>query len=168
MSFYSPPKSRFSNKLAEFLVATIGQLRHEHRGSKVVVAGDHNDLGIDLISSLDPTLRQIVRENTNKLKTKVLDVIYTDFEDLMQEATILPQMQVDTGKQGKDSDHYGVEVLPRTNLAPLAGTLRQKIKVQPFPESKIVDFGFHLVDVNWRNLEGNMSPTASLWTNSFL
>ena len=113
-------------------------------------------MGIDLISSLDPTLRQIVRENTNKLKTKVLDVIYTDFEDLMQEATILPQMQVDTGKQGKDSDHYGVEVLPRTNQAPIAGALRERIKVQPFPESRIADFGFHLVDQSWSTLEREM------------
>jgi hypothetical protein len=140
-------------------VTTIGQLRHEHRGSKVVVAGDRNDMAINLISSLDPTLRQVVRENTNKLKTKVLDVIYTDFQDLMQEATILPQMQVDMGKQGKDSDHYGVEVLPRTNLAPKAGALREKIKVQRFPESKIVDFGFHLVDESWSNLKENMSTT---------
>ena len=63
------------------------------------------------------------------------------------------------GKQGKDSDHYGVEVLPRTNLAPKAGALREKIKVQRFPESKIVDFGFHLVDESWSNLKENMSTT---------
>ena len=36
-----------------------------------MVAGDRNDLGIDLISSLDPTLRQVVRENTNKLNQGV-------------------------------------------------------------------------------------------------
>ena len=80
VSFYSPPKSKFKNKLAEFLVFTIGNLRSDHAGSRVILAGDRNDMEIDLLCRLDPTLRQLVRGFTNK--DKVLDVIYTDCPNL--------------------------------------------------------------------------------------
>ena len=60
---------------------------------------------------------QLVRGVTSKKKDKVLDMVYTDCPNLFQEPSILPPMQVDEGKVGKDSDHAGVEVLPRNNLA---------------------------------------------------
>ena len=75
VSFYSPPKSKFQNKLAEFLVFTIGRLRNKHTGSWVILAGDRNELEINLLCTLDPTLRQLVRGFTNKQKYKVLDVV---------------------------------------------------------------------------------------------
>ena len=156
---YSPPCSKFRNKLAEFLVSTLGQLRTVHQDSRVIVAGDRNDMGIDLITTLDPTLKQVVRGYTNKLKTKLLDVVYTDCQDLLQEPSILPPMQVDEGKVGKDSDHCGVELLPRTNLAPAGRTVREKVTVRPYPESKQIDFGFMLVNESWNNLKDNMSST---------
>ena len=153
VSFYSPPKSKFRNKLAEFLVFTIGRLRIEHPGSQVILAGDRNDLHIDLLCTLDPTLRQLVRGYTNKNKDKVLDVIYTDCPNLFQEPTILPPMQVDEGKVGKDSDHAGVQMLPRNNLAREGGAVRERVRVRPFPESGIINFGFRLLEEDWRGLE---------------
>jgi hypothetical protein len=158
-SFYAPPKSTVRNKLAEFLVATIGRLRVEHPGCRVILAGDRNDLRIELIPSLDPSLKQVVRGFTNKKKTKVLDVIYTDCADLMQEPVLLPPMQVDKDKVGKDSDHSGVQLLPRTNLAPESRTHREKVQVRPFPESRIVDFGFRLMAEDWTILEDSSSPS---------
>ena len=148
-SFYSPPHSKSRNKLAEFLVTTLGKLRTEHKGSRIILAGDRNDLNINMITSLDPTLIQVVRGFTNKSRTKVLDVFYTDCADLLQEPSILPPMQVDEGKVGKDSDHCGVQLLPRTTLAPEGRVSREKIQVRPFPESKIVDFGFKLMNEDW-------------------
>ena len=68
-------------------------------------------------------------------------------------------MQVDEGKVGKDSDHWGVELLPRTNLAPAGRTVRERVNVRPFPESKVIDFGFGLADKNWSCLTENMSST---------
>ena len=130
--FYSPPSSPHRNKLAEFIVATVGRLRGEHPGSRVFLAGDRNDLKIEVFTSLDPTLQQPV---------------------------ILPPMQVDTGKEGKDSDHKGVECLPRTTLAPAGGQVREKILVRRFPESKIIDFGFTLVDQDWEGLKDSMEST---------
>ena len=157
--FYSPPASPHRNKLAEFVVATIGQLRGEHPWSRVFVAGDRNDLKIQVFSSLDPTLKQLVQGVTNKNNDRLLDVIFTDSHDIMQQPVILPPMQVDTGKEGKDSDHKGVECLPRTTVAQTGGQVREKILVRRFPESKIVDFGFKLVDQDWADLKDSMDST---------
>ena len=55
-------------------------------------------------------------------------------------------MQVDEGKVGKDSDHAGVEVLPRNTLARGGGAVREKVKVRPFPEIGILSFGFRLME----------------------
>ena len=99
-------------------------------------------MDIDLLCRLDPSLKQLVRGVTNKKKDKLLDVVYTDCPNLFQEPSILPPMQVDEGKQGKDSDHAGVEVLPRNTLARGGGAVREKVKVRPFPETGILNFGF--------------------------
>ena len=48
------------NKLSEFLVATISQLRAEHPGAKVIIGADINDMNLRILQSLDPTLKQIV------------------------------------------------------------------------------------------------------------
>ena len=162
--FYSPPASPHRNKLAEFIVVTIGRLRGEHPGCRVFVAGDRNDLKIEVFTSLDPTLKQLVRGVTNKNNDKLLDVIFTDSHDIMQEPVILPPMQVDTGKEGKDSDHKGVECFPRTTMAPEGGKIREKILVRRFPESKIVEFGFNLLDQDWADINDSMDTTKMVDT----
>ena len=158
-SFYSPPRSKFNNKLAEFLTATIGTLRTLHPGSRVILAGDINDMKLGLLQALDPTLKQTVKGFTNKNQNKTLDVFLMDCPDLYQEPEILPPMSVDLGKTGKDSDHNGVEAQPRSNLVPEGSSLRQEITVQPFPESGLVKFGSQLAEEDWSILMGLESTT---------
>ena len=123
------------------------------------MAGDRNDLRVEAITSLDPSLKQLVREFTNKKGDKILDVILTDCHDILQEPTILPPLQVDEDKEGKDSDHKGVQCLPRTSLAPQVGAVREKIWVRRFPESKIAESGLNLVDKYWEELQDTMDST---------
>ena len=75
----------------------------------------------------------------------------------MQEPTILHPMQVDEGKEGKDSDHAGVQVLPRTNLTREGGAVGERVMMRPFPESGNARFGLTLMEKEWRELEDNMS-----------
>ena len=93
-------------------------LRSEHPGAKVILGADINDMKLDMLLSLDPTMKQIVRGVTNKKQDKTLDVFVMDCQDLYQKPSILPPMTVDEDKVGVDSDHNGVEVLPRNNLVP--------------------------------------------------
>ena len=99
-------------------------LRSQHPGARVILGADINDMKLDLLLALDPTLKQIVRGVTNKNQDKTLDVIIMDCQNLYQKPSILPPMTVDSGKVGKDSDHNGVEALSRTNLAPEGSTMR--------------------------------------------
>jgi hypothetical protein len=138
-------------------VDTVGRLRGEHPGSRVIVAGDRNDLAVEVITNMDPTLKQLVKDYTNKKGDKVLDVILTDSHNIMQEPTILPPLQVDDDKTGKDSDHKGVQCLPRSNIAPHGGPVRTRISVQRFPESKIAQFGIVLGREDWSELGDNMN-----------
>ena len=100
------------------------------------MGADINNMNLGLLLSLDPSMRQTVRGVTNKNQDKTLDVLVTDCQDLYQEPIILPPMSVDEGKVGKDSDHNGVECVPRSNTAQEGSKLRDKICVQPFPESR--------------------------------
>ena len=159
-SFYNPPKSRRSNKLAEFLVATISLLRSQHPGARVILGADINEMKLDVLLALDPTLKQIVRGVTNKNQDKTLDVFVMDCQDLYQRPTILPPMTVDEGKVGKDSDYNGVEALPRTNLAPEGNSMREEVRVQPFPDSGMAEFGCTLLQEDWSMLEGEETSTS--------
>ena len=93
------------------------------------MGADINDMKLDSLLSLDPSLKQIVQGFTNKNGDKTLDVVITDCHALMQEPTILAPLQVDEGKVGVDSDQKGVQVLPKTNLACQGATLRKRINV---------------------------------------
>ena len=158
-SFYAPPRSRHNNRLAEFLATTINQLRMEHPGSHVILGADINDMKLATLLQLDPSLKQIVRGFTNKNGDKTLDVILTDCHNLLQEPTILPPLQVDNGKMGVDSDHKGVQVLPRTNLASQGAPLREKIEVRPFPESQRASFSIQLQKEDCASFHNDMSST---------
>ena len=141
-------------------MATLNILRSERPGARVILGGDINDMKLDLLQSLDPTLRQTVSGVTNKNQAKTLDVLIMDCQDLYQKPSILPPMTVDSGKTGVDSDHNGVEALPRTNLAPEGSSLREEVRVQPFPESGLSEFGVSLTAEDWDLLqEGHMSST---------
>ena len=93
--FYSPPKSKKNSQLIDLITVELSRLRTQHNGCGVIICGDRNDLHIDKLLAGDPTLRQIVLQNTNKNKDKVLDVIVTDLYSGYQEPTLLPAVPVD-------------------------------------------------------------------------
>jgi hypothetical protein len=69
-------------------------------------------------------------------------------------------MKVDQGKVGKNSNHYGVQVLPRTNLAPMATTRREKEVMQRFPDSLLEAFGYlELGQEDWSFMEASSTTT---------
>ena len=159
ISFYSPPKLRSNKKLIEFLISTVAQLRSEHPNCGIVMGDDVNDLKLPLLLAYDPSLKQIVRGFTNKNRDKLLDCLITTLHSLLQEPTILPPIQVDPGKTGKDSDHMGVECVPRNHLVTQGCKLREKVVVQPLPESGLVELGFTLMKECWEGVEESMSSS---------
>ena len=105
--------------------------------------------------SVDPALRQIVNFPTNKNLDKTLDVICTDLFASYQAATRLPAIPVDEGREGVPSDHWGVEVRPRTNLSiTKARPKEETIQVRRMPDSLVSEFGPRLADRDWSFLVG--------------
>ena len=64
---------------------------------------------------------------------------------------------MDDNKEGKDSDHKGVQCLPRDNISVQGGAIREKISVRRFPESRILDFGLALLEEDWGLNEDKMN-----------
>ena len=156
--FYSPLKSKKNSQLIDLITVELSRLRTQHNGCGVIVCGDRNDLHIDKLLAGDPTLRQIVLQNTNKNKDKVLDVIVTDLYSGYQEPTLLPAVPDDPGRQGVPSDHAGVQALPRTNLSTSRARPRKRtFVVQRMPDSLVTSFGPILVQQDWSCLRDGLS-----------
>ena len=67
---------------------------------------------------------------------------------------------MDEGRQGVDSDHKGVEVLPRAVAASQGSAVRRRVEVRPFPESGLARFGLTLHEEDWTDLEeDNLTST---------
>ena len=107
-------------------------------------------------------MKQIVKGFTNKQQTRTLDVLLKDCHDLYREPSILPPMTVDEGKIGVDSDHQGVEALPRTNVDSKGSKLREEVKVQTFPEAGLAEFGIKLMTEDWSWLEDCNESSSEL------
>ena len=148
--FYSPPKSKSNTKLVDLLASQISSLRTQYEGCGIILCGDRNDLSIQKLLSSDPALRQIVTFNTNKNQDKTLDVVCTDVHSSYQEPNRLPAIMVDQGREGVPSDHWGVEVRPRTNTSTSkARPKKEVITVRRMPDSLVAEFGPKLAEVDW-------------------
>ena len=114
-----------------------------------------NDLQMQQLLSVDPAFRQIVNFPTNKNLDKTLDVICTDMFSSYEAAIRLPAIQVDDGKEGVPSDHWGVEVRPRTNLSTTKARPKKKsIMVKSMPDSLVLNFEAQLALKDWSFLAG--------------
>ena len=160
---YSPPRSKSNAKLIELLATEISSLRTQYKDCGIIVCGDRNDLKIQQLLTIDPALRQIVGFNTNKNQDKTLDIVLTDLYSSYQEPTRLPAIQVDAGREGVPSDHWGVEVRPRTNTSiTKARPKKEEIMVRRMPDSLVAEFGPKLAAVDWSSLLEGGSAEDSL------
>ena len=74
--FYSPPNSKKNRVLIDHLTVTLQSLLSKHPNAGVIISGDRNSIDISSLLSIDPSLRQTVREVTRG--QKILDVIVTN------------------------------------------------------------------------------------------
>ena len=156
--FYSPPHSKSKTKLVDLISTSISILRTQYAGCGVIICGDRNDLEVQKLLSVDQALRQIVQFPTNKNLDKILDVICKDMFASYEAAKRLPAVPVDQGREGVPSDHWGVEVKPRTNLSiTKARPMKETILVRRMPDSLVADFGPRLADMDWSFLTAGLS-----------
>ena len=156
-AFYSPPNSRKKTKLIDHISSILQDLLLDHPGAGVIISGDRNDLSIERLLSIDPSLRQLVRKPTHG--RKVLDVVLTNIWMFYNEPEIVDPIPVDNPTKGVPSDHLGVVVTPITNAA--HPPLRQNFEktFRPMPDSSINKFGEEICNLSWDFLSPELSST---------
>ena len=65
--FYCPPKSKKKTALIDHMTLTLQSLRTTFPTAGVLISGDRNDLSVDRLKSVDPSLRQTVLKSTRGL-----------------------------------------------------------------------------------------------------
>ena len=102
--------------LIDHMTLTLQSLLNSFPNAGILISGDRNDLGIDRLLTIDPSLRQLVNKNTRGLK--VLDVILSNLSVFFEEPEIVEPIAVDDPtKGGVPSDHSGVVAAPRADAA---------------------------------------------------
>ena len=137
-SIYVSPSSKFKTATLNHIIETIHILRSQFDNDVIfIISGDFNRLNIENILDSYTALRQVVENPTRK--SAILEFVITDLHSLYQPPQILPPLEVDTDKVGKDSDH---EIII---LAPILSSLnsqRQKrtVKSRPIDNAVIEKF----------------------------
>ena len=157
-SFYCPPKSKKKTALIDHMTFTLQSLRSTFPRAGVVISGDRNDLSIDRLKTVDPSLKQIVRKGTRG--PNILTVVLTDMEVYLEEPVIVKPIDVDDPlKGGVPSDHNGVIVIPRSvSDVPVK---RQKISriIRPITSSNIDTIGQVFTKENWEFMNPALSSS---------
>ena len=155
--FYCPPKSTRKSALIDHMTLTLQSLLNTFPSAGILICGDRNDLGIDRLLSIDPSLKQIVNKGTRG--AKILDIVLTNLNVFFQEPEIVSPIDVDDpSKGGVPSDHSGVVVEPLSDAE--IPPRRLKIRREVRPISNVDKMGQVLVKENWQFLDPSLPPTS--------
>ena len=138
--FYSPPKSKKKSKLIDHMTLTLQSLKTTYPNAPVIISGDRNDLGIDRLLSIDPSLKQMVDKPTRG--QNLLTLFITDYETCFELPCIVPPIEVDDPKKGGvPSDHKGVIVAPLSNNGQQVNRQRVTRIIRPVTDSALRNIG---------------------------
>ena len=159
MSFYSPPNSKKITDLLDHMTTNLHHLRAVHPTAGVIIGGDRNNISIERLFAIDPSLKQIV--NSPTLNLKILDVILTNIPNLYQLPMVVPPVPVDIPGHGVPSDHKGVVVDPLRNTDTNRKFPRTTKLVRPSPQSSMPGFHKDIAEQSWSFLDDEpSSPTT--------
>ena len=90
----------------------------------------------------------------------MLELLLTDLHTWYHPPTILPSLQVDSDKVGKDSDHDVVLFAPLTNQKFTNHRIKKTIKIRPILDSQIIKFEKDLAFHPWEESLSNLTPDS--------
>ena len=156
ISFYSPPRfGRHNQTLIDHIFINLNKLRILHPGSGTIMVADVNNLKVERILSMDPSLKSINKKPTRK--EKCLDVVITDLHRFFEVPDIIPPVPVDRGEKGVPSDHMGTFTKPRSNHTKPPQNNHKTI--QPMPNSLMEKYNITIAREDWRCLMDDMTST---------
>ena len=152
-ALYSKPKSHTKTLLLDHISDAYNILSTKYgRGLHYVLAGDTNDLKLESILSLSPSLVQIVRKFTRMDPPAILDPIIMTLSNLYQEPMCLDPLDADPDKNGQKSDHRIVISKPINIVENKCARQTRTVLVRPFHQPGMLKYKEWLVDQTWEEV----------------
>ena len=149
-AIYSKPNSKKKTATLDHIAETYNFLNAKFgRGLYWIMAGDTNDMKLDMILNLHPSLKSVVTQPTRLNPDKILDNIITDLSSFYQSPECLPPLDADEGSGGKPSDHKIVVMEPINAINNKSARITRNIVVRPLKQSGIDLFKHWLNDQLW-------------------
>ena len=122
-----------------------------------ICGGDKNDLDINLLLNICPSLHQIVTKPT--YKQTILDVLVTDIGQYYLEPSIRPAVPPDNPNTASPSDHRIVLAKVNTCTAkPVKRTIKSHT-VRPLSDSSIAGFASWVQQESWEYVYDGVDPS---------
>ena len=170
-SIYSKPNSKKKTATLDHIAEAYNFLNSKYgKGLYWILAGDTNDLKLDPILHLSPSLKSVVKKPTRLNPDRILDNIITDLSKWYQSPECLPPLDADPGSGGKPSDHQTVVMEPISVINNKPARITREIEVRPMKQSGIDLFGHWLNNQTWKKvLEAeNVDEKTEVFQNMLL
>ena len=170
-AIYSKPNSKKKSATLDHIAETYNFLNAKYgRGLYWILAGDTNDMKLDMILNLHPSLKSVVTKPTRLNPDKILDNIITDLSSYYQTPECLPPLDADEGSGGKPSDHKIVVMEPINTINNKSARITRNIVVRPLKQSGIDLFKYWLDNQSWNEVfeAKTVDEKAELFQNLLL
>ena len=156
-SIYCKPGSKNKSDLQDDIAEAFNILNTKYqRGLHVIIAGDTNELNLNPILNLSPSLKQIVKNPTRIDPVtgveKLLDPVIMTLGSYYQKPQCLPPLDSDPDSNGKPSDHRIVLVRPICAINNRSQRSTRCIQVRPITQSGMNNMRSWLMNQKWEEV----------------
>ena len=170
-SIYVKPGSKKKTATLDHIAQTYNFLNVKYgKGLYWILAGDTNELRLDPILNLHPSLKSVVTKSTRDASQKILDNIITDLHMYYKTPDCLAPLDADEGSKGVPSDHNIVVMEPISAIENKPARITREIVVRPMKQSGIDLFGMWLKNHSWAEVlnEDDVDKKAEIFQNILL
>ena len=116
-SIYCKPGSKKKTLLLDHISIAYHTITSKY-GDNIswILSGDTNDLKLESILNLNSQFKQVVVNPTRLQPPAILDPIITDLHIYYQTPSVEGALEVDDDKEGANSDHLMVKMLPKNPI----------------------------------------------------
>ena len=152
-ALYMKPNSKKKTATIDHISDVYNQLGLKYqKGLHWIIAGDANDLKLDMILQLSNNMKQMVSNFTRLNPPQILDPIITDLGKFYHKPIILPPLDNDPDKNGKPSDHKIVKMSSISNINNKPARSKRELTFRPLPESRMKKMKEWFEVQQWENV----------------
>ena len=153
-SIYSKPNSHKKSILHDHLASVFHLLSSKYNdGLHWILCGDTNDLKLDPILHLSSNLKQVVEHPTRLSPPALLDPIITDLHAYYQSPVCEDPIEVDFDKNGENSDHQMVKMIPLNSVQNQVEKIKKRIIYRPLTDEGFRKMTSKLGKMDWDFIE---------------